>query len=120
MALQSITYDLSVGEALDKIKSSREHLQTITNEVQGYLSNYGNNWLFFTIGKAHYYKCFRSWARVNNHLEKFLSDPKNNYSLLMTVIDHELAKFHPQSFYAKKLYELQRLIASGLLFLNIT
>lgn len=119
MALQSITYDLSVGEALDKVQASREHLQKIINEIQVYLSNYGNNWLFFTIGKSHYYKCFRSWARVNNHLEKFLNDPKNNYSLLMTVIDHELAKFHPHSFYAKKVIELQRLIVSGLLFLKV-
>jgi|GEM_PF-6392515 len=119
MAMQSITYNLGIKEAFDRLYSSRQHLQNINEEMQNYLNNYGNNWFFFALGKAHYYKCYRSWARVSNHLEKFMRDPKNNYTLLMSVIDHELAKFAPQLFYAKKLKELQQLIISGLLFVNI-
>lgn len=119
MALQSITYDLSLKEAFDKLKESRQELQSITNEVHNYLSHYGNNWLFFALGKAHYQKCYRSWARVSNNMEKFLHDPKNNYTLLMQVLDHEIAKFPPKTFYAKQLVRLQQLIVSGLLFVNV-
>ncbi|MCS5710898.1 hypothetical protein [Candidatus Berkiella aquae] len=119
MGLQSITYDLSFVEAYDKLTQSHEHLRNIRHEVHHYLSNYGSNWFFFTLGKSHYFKCYRSWARVSNQLEKFLNDPKNHYSQLMAVLDHELAKFSPNTFYAKKLMELQALIVTGLLFINI-
>jgi hypothetical protein len=119
MALQSITYNLDIKEAFDRVYDSRSHLKTINHEMENYLNNYGNNWFFFALGKAHYYKCYRSWARVSNHLQKFMNDPKNNYTLLMSVIDHELAKFTPQTFYAKKLVELQNLIVSGLLFIQV-
>ena len=117
MALQSITYNLGIKEAFDRFYDSRAHLKTIHREMQSYLDHYGSNWFFFTVGKSHYYKCYRSWARVSNHLDKFMNDPKNNYSVLMSVIDHELAKFAPQTYYAKKLTELQKLIVSGLLFI---
>lgn len=119
MALQSITYDMSLTEAFDKLHENRQHLKSIRAQVHHYLTNYGNHWFFFTLGKSHYYKCYRSWARVSNQIEHFLQDPKNHYSQLMSVLDHELAKFHPRSFYAKKLLELQELIAKGLLFVNI-
>lgn len=119
MALHSISYQLGAKEAFDKFYDSRQHLKAIILEMKNYLNNYGNNWFFFALGKAHYYKCYRSWARVSNHLQKFMHDPKNNYTLLMSVIDHELAKFAPQTFYAKKLLELQNLIVSGLLFIQV-
>jgi hypothetical protein len=50
---------------------------------------------------------------VTTHLDKFLQDPRSNYSLFISVLEHEMQKFPDHSFYGKKLKEMEQLVALG-------
>src|SRR5579871_5760319 len=78
-------------------------LQAIIDCIQGYLFNCSSSWLFQCFAKSYYHKCSRSWTQVNIHIEKFLLDPKLNYSQLKDVIELERQKFPTNSYYGKQL-----------------
>ncbi|MGD9592339.1 MAG: hypothetical protein AB7V32_07455 [Candidatus Berkiella sp.] len=106
--------DIANAQACD------EELHHIIDEINHYLYNFGHSWIFLSIGRSHFQKCSRSWARVYVHLGKFLQDPRSNYSLLMTILDHEKQKFPQGSFYAKKLIKLEQLVCLGPIFQTLT
>lgn len=99
-----------------KLESSVDgdrELQEIISQVHHYLYNFGHNRLFLAIGRSYFQKCCRSWVRVTTHLEKFLQDPKSNYSLFMSILEHEKQKFPEHSFFNKKLKEMALLVSLG-------
>lgn len=96
-----------------KISQNNQQLQEIISPINHYLYHFRRHWLFMKIGKSYYKKCRHSWSYVSRHLENFLSDPNNNYALLITILDLEKKKFPPHSFYGKKLIELEQFIVSG-------
>ncbi|MBN9289127.1 MAG: hypothetical protein BGO43_14485 [Gammaproteobacteria bacterium 39-13] len=111
MTTQGATYGLSFR--LDKIANCDKELQRILSQVHHYLYNFGHSRLFLAIGKSYFQKCCRSWVQVTTHLEKFLQDPKSNYSLFMSVLEREKQKFPENSFFYKKLKEIELLISMG-------
>ncbi|MBS0286648.1 MAG: hypothetical protein JSR17_05090 [Proteobacteria bacterium] len=111
MATHSTTFGLSLD--LASIEDCDKELQSLINDVHLYLYHFGNNWFFHALGKSYFQKCCRSWVRVSTHLEKFLLDPRSNYSMLMVVLDHEMHKFPQNSFFGKELRTLSQLIAMG-------
>ncbi len=111
MATHSTTYSLSAD--LAQIIDCDKELQGIINEVNHYLYNFAHNWFYLAIGRSHFHKCTRSWIRVYTHLEKFLQDPRSNYSMLMFVLEHEIQKFPKGSFLYNKFIRLEQLVAMG-------
>ncbi len=111
MAVSSTTIGFT-ADILD-VHVCDKQLHDIIDEINHYLYNFGRNWFFLSLGRAHYQKCCRSWVRVYTHLDKFLRDPRSNYSLLMVVIEHEKHKFQQSSYYAKRLKELEQLVSMG-------
>ena len=110
MAIQTTPYE--VDEAVE-VTQEDKNLQQLLEEMNNYLFNFSNNWFFLAVGRGYFRKCVRSWARVTTHLEKFLQSPRTDYSLLMTVLDIEMQKFHKRSFYGKQLQALSMLLAKG-------
>lgn len=49
-------------------------------------------------------------------LQKFLIDPKANYSMLMFIIEQELGKFPKRSYYGQQLQILFQLLEAGPVF----
>jgi hypothetical protein len=115
MAVQSTTY----GDVELTAHDCDAQLKEIVGRVNQYLYDIGHSWFFHTMNRAYFQKCCRSWVRVVTHLETFLADPRSNYSMLMLVLEHEMTKFHPKSFYAKQLKALEQLLVQGPSF-NIT
>lgn len=111
MAMSSTTIGFTTE--IPDVKVCDKQLHVIVDEINRYLFNFGRNWFFLSVGRAHYQKCCRSWARVYTHLDKFLNDPRSNYSLLMVVLEHEKQKFPQGSYYAKRLKELEHLVSMG-------
>lgn len=111
MAVQSVTYSVSLK--IEKVEESQKQLQDIIVAVHHYLYNFGHNWFYLAVGRAYYLKCSRSWVRVTTHIEKFLHSPRDNYSLLMSVLDHELQKFPANSYYSKQLQLLADFFRKG-------
>jgi hypothetical protein len=111
MVIENTTY----GAQIERIptQDGDQHLQEIISQVQGYFFNFESNWFYLFLAKSYYHKCHRSWTVVNTHLETFLEDPKTHYSLLMVVLELEMEKFHPRSFYCKQLKALLELISAG-------
>lgn len=109
---QSFIFNLDVKK-IEKTKDSEKQLQDIIIAIQHYLYNFGHSWLYLAIGRSYYQKCNRSWARVITHIEKFLRSPRDNYTLLMSVLEHELEKFPPNSYYGKHLKSLEDLFRTG-------
>jgi len=92
---------------------SDDQLQHIVHEVHHYLDDFCHHKFYFAIRKSRYQKCVRSWSRVSTHLDKFLFDPKSNYSLMVVVLEHEMQKFPKRSFYSIQLHEIEKLISHG-------
>ncbi len=111
MATQSTAFGVNIE--YERIEDCDKELKQIISQIQHYLYNFGQSWIFLALGKTYFQKCCRSWVRVSTHLEKFLNDPRTNYSLLMVVLEHEIEKFPKGSFYAQKLHSLQRLVSMG-------
>ncbi len=111
MAILSTAYGVNID--YQSVEDCDKELNQIITQVQHYLYNFGQSWFFLALGKSYFKKCCRSWVRVSTHLEKFLNDPRTNYSLLMVVLEHEIDKFPKGSFYAQKLLSLQRLVSLG-------
>lgn len=111
MAVQSITSGIS--SKIKKVDTSHQQLEGIIEAVYHYLFNFGHNWFYLAIGKSYYLKCSRSWVRVTTHIEKFLRAPRENYTLLMLVLDLELQKFSPNSYYGKHLKALKDFFRRG-------
>lgn len=111
MATQSTTYGM--GFRLGKSDNCDKELQEIVSQMHDYLYHFGDNRLFLVLARSYFQKCCRSWSRVTAHLEKFLQDPKSNYSLLVVVLEHEIQKFPEHSFFYKKLKEMELLISLG-------
>lgn len=110
MALQSSMHGLSK----DVVQAEGDQrLSEIIDGIHFYLKHFGQNWLYVSIARSYYLRCSRSWSKVAMHLEKFLYNPRNNYSLFMVVLEHEIQKFPPRSYYGKQLQALQRLIRQG-------
>lgn len=111
MATQSSTFGQNID--IKMIEASNKELHDIISQINQYLYDFGHNWFLHAVAKSYFHKCSRSWVRVSNHLDKFLENPRNNYSLLMIVLEHELDKFPHQSFYRKKLISLHHLVSMG-------
>ncbi|MBI2791996.1 MAG: hypothetical protein HYX61_08560 [Gammaproteobacteria bacterium] len=114
MSTQSSTYGDSVK--IEKVEAPDHELNEIISQIHHYLFNFGHNWFFLFLGRSYFHKCCASWVHVSTHLDKFLQNPRNNYTLLMLVLENEIAKFPPQSFYGKKLKSLEQLVSMGLNF----
>lgn len=110
MVTHSTTY---VTQVFSRSEDCDKQLQLLVDEINNYLYHVGHHWIFLTLGRSHFQKCCRSWVRVYTHLDKFLQDPRTNYSLLMIIIEHEKRRFPQGSFYAKKLAELDQLLSLG-------
>ena len=102
----------SFGLQAYKLKHGENQIQTTVSAVHYYLSQYSQS-ILLAFSKMHYQKCCRSWSIVSIHLEKFKQDPKNNYTLLMKILEKEMDKFSYFSFYGKQLKSLARFISSG-------
>lgn len=88
-------------------------LNQLISEINIYLYDYHHNWLRQAFSQFYYLKCYRSWARVHSHLEKFLRQPRVNYSMMMFILENEIKKFPNHSFYDKRLKAIAKLIARG-------
>lgn len=108
---QEFTYVFNAQVA--DVQDCERRLHEVVRDIQYYLFQFGSNWLLFWLGRSYFRRCCRSWMRVSAHLEKFLFDPKINYSLLMVVLEQEIQKFPLRSFYGKELQTLQQLIVTG-------
>ncbi|MBS0290382.1 MAG: hypothetical protein JSS07_10175 [Proteobacteria bacterium] len=110
MATHSTTIKMT---AKPLVKKDDKKLDEIVSGVDNYLFNFGQNRIFLTMGRSYFQRCCRSWSKVTIHLDKFLQDPRANYSMLMITLEHEIKKFPQQSFYAKQLKSLARLVSKG-------
>lgn len=110
MAISSTPYE--VGETVE-VTQEDVNLQQLLTEVNNYLFNFSNNWFFLAVGRGYFRKCVRSWTRVTVHLEKFLQNPRNHYSLFMSILDIEIQRFPKSSYYGQHLKALSRLLAKG-------
>jgi hypothetical protein len=95
------------------IEDSDGHLKEITSSINEYLYQFGHSPFLLLIGRSHFQKCVKSWLMVSDHLEKFLQHPKENYSLFMMILEHEISRFPYHSFYNKQLRKVAQLIAKG-------
>lgn len=111
MAIISSTYGLH--PEMIHYEDCDARLEEIMEQVGHYLYNFGHSWFFLSIGRSYFQRCCKSWVRVSSNLEKFLRDPRMNYSLLMIVLEHEIQKFPAGSYYGKQLRELEKLVALG-------
>jgi hypothetical protein len=115
MALQQdIDYVWNVK--LAPIEESDKALEKIINSIHTYLSDYTESKLFLVFSKFYFKRCCRSWVRISTHLEKFLIEPKMNYTVLMSVLDNEIQKFPFYSSYYKLLCDLKSLVSKGKTF----
>ena len=99
-------------EALS-VSDCDKQLQNIVSDIQAHLCFMSHHWLFYVFAKPYFRRCCHSWLHVSGQFRVFLKDPKKNYSMLMTVLDHELDRFSPYTVYYKKLYDLKALLRLG-------
>ncbi len=111
MAINSTTYVLNHRAILES-HGCDEELEEIIGDVNYYLYQFSQSWMFY-FAYGYYFKCYRSWLSIRSHLEIFLRNPKANYSMIMFLLEHEIARFPPNSFYCTKLKALAQLIATG-------
>jgi hypothetical protein len=111
MAINTTTYVLTHTAILES-HACDEALEEIIFDINNYLFHFSQSWMMYIAG-AHYFRCYRSWIRVNAHLEIFLKNPKAKYSMFMFLLEHELSRFLPHTYYHRKLKSLAELIAKG-------
>lgn len=114
MATISTTY--GYGSPRKKEKNADKALEGIIRDIQNYLSKTERKRFFLSITLKYHKRCCKSWAKVGVYLQKFLNDPKSNYSLLMVVLEAEIDKFPQRSYYGEKLLLLHQLLESGPIF----
>ena len=112
MAIETTSTSGKSSDAINSVDGD-QCLHTIMDGIQHYLYNYGHSWIFLALGRSYFCKCSRSWVHVSMHLEKFLRDPKNNYSLLMLILEQEIEKFPEGAYYTRQLAALKKLMVTG-------
>ena len=111
MAIESTTFGIS--SIAEKFENYDARLQAILLRIHLYLFKFGNNWLYSTLRKNYFHKCNKSWGIINESLDRFIDNPRDNYSALMTVLEQERQRFPSHSYYGKQLRELADFIAAG-------
>lgn len=94
-------------------KNGDKELLTIVRGVENYLKKREQKRFFLSIAFKYHKRCCKSWAKVSLYLQKFLNNPKSNYSMLMFVLEQEKEKFRQPSFYGGQLCALFALLESG-------
>lgn len=95
-----------------------QDLEAIVWEIYLYLQNLGFRRFHRFLGKRRIERASASWTEVNIQLSHFVEDPKNNYSKLMSTIEHEKAKFNHNSPYVHHLAKLEDFLKQSPQFSN--
>lgn len=111
MAIESSTFGIS--SVVEKLENYDTRLQTIILNIHFYLFTISNSWFYIAVRKNYYHKCNKSWALISEAFEKFLENPRNNYSTFMLVLEQEIDKFPHYSGYYKQLRALSDYISMG-------
>lgn len=111
MATISTTY--GYGFKTKEKRNGDKELGIIVHDIQNYLKRSDRKRFFLSITVKYHKRCCKSWAKVGFYLQKFLNDPKTNYSMLMFTLEQEIEKFPIHSFYREKLQVLFVLLESG-------
>lgn len=114
MTTISTTY--GYGMHIKEKRNGDNELRSIVQDIQLYLKKSDKKRFFLTITVKYHKRCCKSWAKIGFYLQKFLIDPKANYSMLMFILEQELDKFPKRSYYGQKLQVLFQLLEAGPVF----
>jgi hypothetical protein len=93
-----------------------QDLQAIISDVQHYLQSYNRKRFFLSVSVKYHKRCCKSWSKIGFQLQKFLKTPKEQYSVLMVMLEQEIKNFPKGSYYCKQLRKLIHLLEKGPLF----
>lgn len=88
-------------------------LEEIIQDIYDYLQKIGVGKFNRFLGRKRADKCAASWTHINIHLTRFVENPKQEYSRLMSVIEEEKQKFSTTPEYAVKLDKLSDFLRKG-------
>lgn len=111
MAIESSTFGIS--SVAKKFEHCDDRFRLIVLNIHLYLFNKSNNWAYSILRRGYLVKCNKSWDLINEALDRFIKNPRDNYSSLKAILEQEQQKFPSHSYYYKQLRALSEYIAMG-------
>jgi hypothetical protein len=111
MAIESLTFGLS--SVAQKFQHCDDRFRLIVLNIHLYLFNASNSRVYSILRRGHLLKCNKSWDLINEALDRFIKNPRDNYSSLKAILEQEQQKFPSHSYYCKQLRALSDYIAMG-------
>lgn len=111
MAIESLTFGLS--SVAQKFQHCDDRFRLIVLNIHLYLFNVSNSRVYSILRRGYLLKCNKSWDLINEALDRFIKNPRDNYSSLKAILEQEQQKFPRHSYYCKQLRALSDYIAMG-------
>lgn len=111
MGIESSTFGIS--SVAQKFKNCDDSFRLIVLNIHLHLFNVANSRLYSIMRRGYLVKCNKSWDLVNEALDRFIKNPRDNYSSLKAILEQEQEKFPSRSYYCKQLRALSDYIAMG-------
>lgn len=110
MATQGIDYNKVFLDSVDDIHAS---INTILNNIRNHFKFHRPHKHYLSLSNRHFNRCYNSWSRLEPKLEEFFSHPRQNYTNVMWLIEHDLEKLPDNNMYTRELRKLAGILSQG-------